>query len=503
MNKTVTINIAGLVFHIDEDAYNKLDSYIQAVRNSIQQESEDEIIADIESRIAELFAERIDPQTGVIRMNNVDEIINIMGKPEDYIIEDNEPVRPNNFSTTNKTYKKIYRDGEKRILGGVCSGLEHYFNIDPVWMRIIFILLFFLYGISILVYFILWIIIPKAVTVADVLEMKGEPVNISNIEKQFREGVATSYQQIRTSGSSVANVLRRIVGIVLIVFGVMGIFGSFFAPIAISLQKNPIANEFVSYNEAEVGIPFWGIGLSMFIMCAVPFIVLLLLGIKILSPKIKHIGWVSGILGFFWLLAIFVFSYVMINIEIQEDKIESLFEGNFDTKMSKTDLNLNDKDTLNIIFQKDGRIFTINDTLTGKYQYSEVDDVYVEVLESSTGKAYMEVEEKVFNNKNLNFKSLSKYNIQIDATKFSNTLNYDYSIKSDTLVLSNAVLTTLNDFTEDSKVRIKIYITENQCVKINGNDNRHFWNANINNEGKHYYKFNNAGILENTNNTIN
>ena len=78
----------------------------------------------------------------------------------------------------------------------------------------------------------------------------------------------------------------------------------------------------------------------------------------------------------------------MINLDIQKDKIESLFEGNFDTKMSKTDLNLNDKDTLNIIFQKDQRIFTINDTLTGKYKYSEVDDIYVEVFESNTGKAY-------------------------------------------------------------------------------------------------------------------
>ncbi|SFN65236.1 Phage shock protein PspC (stress-responsive transcriptional regulator) [Paenimyroides ummariense] len=336
MNKTVTINIAGLVFHIDEDAYNKLDSYIQAVRNSIQQESEDEIIADIEARIAELFSERIDPQTGVIRMNNVDEVINIMGKPEDYIIEDDEPVRPNNFSTTQKSYKKIYRDGEKRILGGICSGLAHYFNIDPVWMRIIFILLFFLYGLSFVIYLILWVIIPKAVTVADVLEMKGEPVNISNIEKQFREGVNNSYQKIRTSGSSAAIVLKRIIGIVLIVFGVMGIFGSFFAPVAISLQKNPIANEFITYNEAEVGIPFWGIGLSLFIMCAVPFIVLLLLGVKILSPKVKHIGWVSGVLGFFWLLAIFVFSYVMINIEIQEDKIEAYLRKILITKCLKT-----------------------------------------------------------------------------------------------------------------------------------------------------------------------
>jgi len=501
MNKTVTINIAGLVFHIDEDAYNKLDSYIQAVRNSIQQESEDEIIADIESRIAELFAERIDPQTGVIRMNNVDEIINIMGKPEDYIIED-EPVRPNNFTATNKAYKKIYRDGEKRILGGVCSGLGHYFNIDPVWVRILFILLFFAYGLSFVIYLILWVIIPKAVTVADVLEMKGEPVNISNIEKQFREGVSNSYQQIRTSGSSVAKVIRRIIGIILIVFSVMGIFGSFFAPIALNIEHTKIFNAFINYNEAQTGIPFWALSLSIFIMSAIPFIILLLLGIRLLSSKVKHIGWVSGILGFFWLLSIFIFSYVMINLDIQKDKIESLFEGNFDTKMSKTDLNLNDKDTLNIIFQKDQRIFTINDTLTGKYKYSEVDDIYVEVFESNTGKAYMEIEEKVFNNKDLNLKSLSKYNIQIEATQFSNTLNYDYSIKSDTLVLSNSVLTTLNDFTEDSKVRIKVYITENQSVKINGNDNRYFWNQQID-EGKHYYKFNNTGTLQNTNNTIN
>lgn len=501
MNKTVTINIAGLVFHIDEDAYNKLDSYINAVRNSIQQESEEEIISDIESRIAELFAERIDPQTGVIRINNVDEIINIMGKPEDYIIED-EPIRNSNFTQTTKSYKKIYRDGEKRILGGVCSGLAHYFNIDPVWMRIIFILLFFLYGISIVVYLILWIIIPKANTVSEVLEMKGEPVNISNIERQFREGVSNSYQKIRTTGSSAATVLRRVIGISLIVFSVMGIFGSFFTPIAINSEKFSIASEFMGYEEAQTGIPFWGLSLSMFIMCAVPFIVLLLLGVKILNPKTKHIGWVSAVLGFFWLLSIFVFSYVMINLDIQKDKIESLFEGNFDTKMSKTDLNLNEKDTLNIIFQKDERIFTINDTISGKDKYSEIDNVQVEIFESNTGKAYIEIEEKVFNNKDLNLKSLSKYNIQIEASKFSNTLNYDYSIKSDTLVLSNSILTTLNDFTEDSKVRIKLYITENQHVKISGNDDRHFWNEHISN-GKNFYKFDNEGRLQNTNQNIN
>ena len=133
MNKTITINIAGLSFHIDEDAFQRLDSYINAVKNSIQQEeSKDEIIADIEGRIAELFAERIDMQSGVIRTKEVDEIIHIMGKPEDYII-DEEASQTQQTSST-KGGRKIYRDGEKRVLGGVCAGLGHYLNVDALWI---------------------------------------------------------------------------------------------------------------------------------------------------------------------------------------------------------------------------------------------------------------------------------------------------------------------------------------------------------------------------------
>lgn len=501
MNKTVTINIAGLVFHIDEDAFNKLDSYINAVRNSIQKESEDEIIADIEARIAELFSQRIDPQTGVIRMNNVDEIIDIMGKPEDYIIED-EPQNNVQFTANTKGYKKIYRDGEKRILGGVCSGLAHYFNIDPVWMRIIFILLFFLYGVSILVYFILWIIIPKAVTVAEVLEMKGEPVNISNIEKQFREGFSTSYQKIKTTGNSAAATVKKVIGVCLVIFSTIALFGCFFIPVIFSLNPENITNEFVNYNENAIGIPFWGLGASLFVMCAVPFIILLLIGIKLLNSKLKHIGWVAGILGFIWLIATFIFSFVMINLEIQDDKIKDLLDDHFESKLTKTELLLKENDTLNIFFEKDQRIYTINDTIKLGNKYSEINDIDIDILESNTGKSYIEIEENYFNNKQLNIKKLSKFNVEIKTNKNSNTLNYNYSIKSDTLVLSNTILTTLNDFTEDSKVRIKVHITPDKTVKINGNDRDYFWNLNVEN-GKNYYKFNNNGMLENTNQSIN
>src|SRR5690554_4878660 len=256
MNKTVTINIAGLVFHIDEDAYNKLDSYINAVRNSIQQDDKDEILEDIEARVAELFSDRINQQSGVIRMNHVDEIIEIMGKPEDYIIEEEEKeIKEEQFTSSNNP-KKIYRDGDRRVFGGVCAGLGHYLNVDVVWIRIIFVLLFFLYGLSTLVYFILWIIIPKARTVADVLEMKGEPVNISNIEKQFRQGISSSYQTLKTNGKSAADIIRKVIGISLIVFGAISAFASFFVPVAFNIERENLFDTAVHFNETIWGLPF-------------------------------------------------------------------------------------------------------------------------------------------------------------------------------------------------------------------------------------------------------
>ena len=503
MNKTVTINIAGLVFHIDEDAYNKLDSYINAVRNSIQQEGEDEIIADIEARIAELFSERIDPQSGVIRMNNVDEIINIMGKPEDYIIEE-EPNTNYHYSSNPKQAKKIYRDGEKRILGGVCSGLGHYLNVDPVWIRIIFVLLLFLYGSSFIIYFVLWIIIPKARTVADVLEMKGQPVNISNIERQFREGISNSYQTLKTNGKSAADVIRKFIGTSLIIFGSICVFGSFFVPIGFSSEQISLFNlDSIEYLNDVWVLPFWLLSLCLFLVSCLPFVLIILLGVKILKPKTKYIGLTSAILGFIWMVALFLFTYTMINSDREYQQVRKTLTNDFFNKeISKVDLLLNDKDTLNIIFDRDPRIYNINDTITNGYKYGEINDVNVGIFESSTGKAYMEIEEHTFNKSSLQMEVQVDFRKKIDNIPFSSTLKYNYSVKSDTLVLSNAILATKNDFTEDNKVQVKVYILPSQKVKLNGNDRHYFWNNHID-RGQHYYLFNNEGRLQNTDNSIN
>lgn len=504
MNKTITINIAGLSFHIDEDAYNKLDAYINAVRNSIQQEdNREEIIADIEGRIAELFTERVDPQTGVIRMTNVDEIINIMGKPEDYIIEDDN--NSSHTTYTAKQTKKIYRDGEKRVFGGVCSGIGHYLNVDAVWIRIIFIILFFMYGVSILVYFILWIIIPKATTVADVLEMKGEPVNISNIEKQFREGLSSSYKALKTNGKTAGDVIRKVIGIILVVSGAIGTFGSFFVPVIFSLERFSFLNldTAVGYLNDVWVLPFWLVSLCLFLMSCVPFILVMLLGIKLLNPKVRYIGLISAILGFLWLVAMFVFFYTMISSDKAYDDFRKSIRDSYEIKVSRADLFLNDKDTLHLFFDKDPRIFTVNDT-ANKFKFSEVYDIDVEILTSHSGTSYVEIEQKMFDIVSFEAKVNwnDKENLMIKKNMNSNTLDYYYSIKQDSLTLSNTILATKNEYTRGNDVNVRVFITPDQTIKINSRDDDYIEDVDLA-PGTHYYQFQNGRLrLSATNDTI-
>ena len=146
MNKTVNINLGGMFFHIDEDAYQKLSRYFDAIKRSLKNSSgQDEIIKDIEIRIAELLNEKQISDKHVVGLREVDEIIAIMGQPEDYIIEDEPKAFENQSQSTSANYrsKKLYRDSDKGMIGGVAAGLSHYFGIDVVWIRIALVLLIF------------------------------------------------------------------------------------------------------------------------------------------------------------------------------------------------------------------------------------------------------------------------------------------------------------------------------------------------------------------------
>jgi phage shock protein PspC (stress-responsive transcriptional regulator) len=208
MNKTININLGGIFFHIDEVAYQKLKRYLDAIRRSLSDDPQgrDEIINDIELRIGELLSDRITNERQVINENDIEEITKIMGKPEDYLVDeeifDDEP-KPRKSTTS----KKLFRDGDDKFLGGVCSGLAHYVGIDVIWMRIIWLVLLFGFGIGFLLYPLLWILIPQAETTAEKLQMKGEPVNIDNIERKIREEFSNVTSKVKDGVNDVAAVL--------------------------------------------------------------------------------------------------------------------------------------------------------------------------------------------------------------------------------------------------------------------------------------------------------
>ena len=189
MKKTLTVNISGIVFHIDEDAYEKLNQYLASVRRHFTPDDGcDEIMADIESRIAETLQERITDSKQVISLSDVQSVISQLGEPDQIGGEEEAvPGEEGKRIRTEKTQRRLYRDPENAILGGVSGGLGAYFQVDPTWIRVAFVLFTFVYGFGPLLYLILWIVVPKARTTAEKLEMRGEKVNISNIEKTIRE----------------------------------------------------------------------------------------------------------------------------------------------------------------------------------------------------------------------------------------------------------------------------------------------------------------------------
>ena len=195
MKTTITINLGGIVFHIDDDAYEMLNTYLIAIEKQfVDAEERKEVLTDIEARLSELFKETLGEKRDVIMKDDVSKIIEIMGEPEDFCDDDTIQDKSDSTKEENskrkkfyKAEKRLYRDPDNRFLGGVCGGLGAYFNVDPIIFRIIFILIFFGMGSGLIIYIILWIVIPEATTTAQKLEMRGEPITVENIKKAVRE----------------------------------------------------------------------------------------------------------------------------------------------------------------------------------------------------------------------------------------------------------------------------------------------------------------------------
>ena len=192
MNTTVKINLANLVFTLDEDAYYMLDKYLNDLNKRFKNsETKTEEINDIEARIAEIFQQKLSQTKQVVTVEDVDDIIITLGHPNDFadIGQEKERTEPlyEPINEPKRKYKRMYRDPEKRILGGVCSGIGAYLGIDPNIVRAIFALSLVIAGTGVFVYIGLWVLLPEAHSSVQKLEMSGERINVGNIEKKVRE----------------------------------------------------------------------------------------------------------------------------------------------------------------------------------------------------------------------------------------------------------------------------------------------------------------------------
>jgi phage shock protein PspC (stress-responsive transcriptional regulator) len=187
MKITVSVNLGGYSYYIDEDAYDELKRYLKNLElHFAGEESSAEILSDIETRMAELFRAKITGYKQVITIDDVRQVITVLGKPEDIDDKEGRSAR-DKFATPG--YHRMYRDPDHRIIGGVCSGMGAYWDIDPLIIRIIFAALIFAGGLGALTYVILWIVLPEARTTSEKIEMKGEPVNIHNIKESVKQEI--------------------------------------------------------------------------------------------------------------------------------------------------------------------------------------------------------------------------------------------------------------------------------------------------------------------------
>ncbi|MDG2109535.1 MAG: PspC domain-containing protein [Schleiferiaceae bacterium] len=246
MNKTININLAGIIFHLDEVAFEKFKNYLSNVKTALgKEESGEEIIADIEARIAEIFNLRMKENSSqVVELSDIEFIIETLGQPEAFV-DESENEEP--MSSSKKT-RRFFRNPDEKLIGGVCSGIGAYFDIDPVWIRVLFLVLLFFTGIGFITYVILWAAIPEAKTTAQKLQMRGEAVNLNNIEKLFtkvedytssekiKSGVNSFVSFVVNGIGSILSFIFKCIGVLLAIVGafiaftlivaLLGIFGS-------------------------------------------------------------------------------------------------------------------------------------------------------------------------------------------------------------------------------------------------------------------------------------
>ncbi len=405
MKKTIKINLSGLAFTLDEDAYQELKVYLDSISSRFRDLKEgSEIISDIEARIAELFQSKVSDKKEVITLEDVKDVISIMGKPEEfYDAEEEADASSKSKDYTRKENRKLYRDPESAIFGGVAAGLAAYFGIEAWIIRLILVVLTFPLQVVPIIYIVLWIALPKALTSAQKLEMRGEKVTVSNIEKSVKEeyeSVKENVKRVRQSEEfektknvfgEILHVIGQIFLVILKIFLIIIGVGFVIAGITALIGIGTLV--FFRYNLFEPdfwpiihGIPFSDFlhglsdpgtftlfGFALFMVIAIPMVALIYGGIKLIF-RFKANDRTVGLAGLvLWLLSLICVATIIAYDGTGGTANGQTTESDYLTPFSS--------DTLIVYMQKDPGIENFNNEwyYTGDeewYTISDADKIY-------------------------------------------------------------------------------------------------------------------------------
>lgn len=480
MIKTFNINLAGQIFNINEDAYEQLSGYFNTLRTFYaNEEDKDEIIRDIESRFAELFLAK--GKNYIITKTDTTEVINMMGNPqefdEDAKSENDTTSRQQNTTQSMPGRKRLYRDSDNGLVAGVCAGLSNYIGInDPIWIRIAFILLtLFTFGFwMLLIYPILWFIMPEAITASEKLEMKGEVINLGNIQKTIQEDSENAQQTSLSNksfgdklmtilGGAVKIFFKIILGIIILILGLVligiffGLIGCLIALIVVSILALfgiPIINSYFFEN----GSDGWFLGIGGLLIGFTPIIFTILALVHIISKKSKPLK--RNIV--FPLIGLFLFGFLLLNIS-----------GYHAKQLMREKKRVNQTFPLNYAYKSDTLQLTINPALKDEDYYDNLNingfDDLLDFINDHDEK-FFPVEIEIYPSASDSFSVIKEYssNGSDDKDAIKNATSFTHTISQ----INNKLIIDPYIQFENSKIKfrnqklkIKVYVPEGKVIR--------------------------------------
>ncbi len=325
MKKTIPITIAGQLFYIEEDAFDRLNAYLNTVKTHFSgQPGSEEIISDIESRVAERFLEGNKSSEKIVTLVQVDALIASMGNVEDF--DDEQPAHNPVPALGSLKTKKLFRNTDDAIVAGVCSGIAAYFAIDPLIVRILWVASLFVGGGGVLAYIIFWVLMPEAKTATEKLQMRGQPVTLESVNEMVKEKV----DEVKKRGTfrkiilfpvvvvtaiirGLSPVLRGLVGGIITLAAGSGILFLIFAALNVLFNSHSPYVDFPARDFVTTGQYYTGLT-TFFFALFVPCILLLLLGLSIALKRSYFAKSATLTLIGIWVLALLAGGTLLLHV---------------------------------------------------------------------------------------------------------------------------------------------------------------------------------------------